>query len=172
PRCRGAPLDALHRRGGDGSRRATGQPADLRRRGDPPGRHHAVRGRCPESSMSHQRIERWSDGRPLHAGGGGLRGREMNERHQRDLAIRLPEPLGLLESQAVRLSRYLADSIYLYAWAKRSVKGQQSVALHELFARVAAAGEETVVELVTRAVPRGGTRDGTRDSVAARATRA
>ena len=74
----------------------------------------------------------------------------MNERHQRDLAVRLPEPLGLLESQAVRLSRYLADAIYLYAWAKRSVKGQQSVALHELFDRVAAAVEETVVELVKR----------------------
>ncbi len=39
----------------------------------------------------------------------------MNERHQRDLAVRLPEPLGLLESQAVRFSRYLADAIYLCA---------------------------------------------------------
>src|SRR5207245_11080539 len=150
PRCRGAPLDALHRRGGDGSRRATGQPADLRRRGDPPGRHHAVRGRCPESSMSHQRIERWSDGRPLHAGGGGLRGREMNERHQRDLAIRLPEPLGLLESQAVRLSRYLADSIYLYAWENRSVKGKLSVALNELLYSFEYAMEEDAIVLVAR----------------------
>ncbi len=96
----------------------------------------------------------------------------MNERHHRDLAVRLPEPVGLLESEAVRLSRYLADAIYLDARAKRSVKGQQSVALHELFDRVAEAVEEAVVELVKRAVTLGWTADGTLHSVAGRTKRA
>jgi DNA-binding ferritin-like protein len=96
----------------------------------------------------------------------------MNERHQRDLAVRLPEPVGLLESRAVRLSRHLADSIYLYARAKRSVKGQQSVALDELFERVAEAVEEAVAELIKRAVALGRTADDALHSVAGRTRRA
>jgi len=78
-----------HCTGGAGTgadvRRVSSRPAATRWSSGPTSR-------CPRSipreSMSHQRIERWSDGRPLHAGGGGLRGREMNERHQRDLAVR------------------------------------------------------------------------------------